>query len=261
MNTTVFGEFFCLHKKFLVFNLVSRNLKTRYHRSMLGILWTLITPLSMALMYYFIFSFVFKVRTPHYLVYVLSGILPWTFFSQTLLDGMESLVGSASMVTKASIPIQVFSFSAALTAMVNLAASLPIIFAFAWANGLTPDLGWLWMIFFSLALLMLGYFISLILSVGFVFFRDLRHIMGIIMQIWIYSTPILYEPSMIPERFHWIIYANPVSPFFVAMRSFLIDRTYPSTEVSIAAAAWFFFFFATSLIFQRTCSRGLVEHL
>src|SRR3954453_19323172 len=87
-------DFFCLGKKFLVYNMVSRNLKIKYRRSVLGVFWTLLSPIAMTVVYYFVFKVILQVRMPHYLVFILSGVLPWTFFSQSLSEGMESIAGS-----------------------------------------------------------------------------------------------------------------------------------------------------------------------
>src|SRR5689334_7103760 len=96
-------DLFCLGKKFLVFNLVSRNLKLKYRRSVLGVFWTLLSPIAMGMVYYFIFKVILKVQMPYYLAFILSGVLPWTFFNQTILEGLESVVGSWSIVTKVPI--------------------------------------------------------------------------------------------------------------------------------------------------------------
>src|SRR4051794_1756265 len=87
-------DLFCLGKKFLVFNLVSRNLKIKYHRSVLGLFWTLINPLAITLIFYFVFKVVLNVQIPHYLAFILSGMLPWSFFNQTMMEGMEAIVAN-----------------------------------------------------------------------------------------------------------------------------------------------------------------------
>src|SRR5690349_10337533 len=116
-------DLFCFSKKFLVFNLVSKNLKTKYHRSFLGIFWTLISPLSMGLVYFFAFKVVMKVQQPHYLALLLCGVLPWSFFSQTLGEGTESIVNSFGLLSKVPIPLPVFPFVGALTNLTTLMLS------------------------------------------------------------------------------------------------------------------------------------------
>src|SRR3954471_24738544 len=93
-------DFFCFGKKFLVFNLVSRNLKIKYRRSVLGVFWTLLSPLAMAVIYYFVFRVVLNVRIDHYAVFILSGVLPWSFFGVTTLEGLDSILGNGSLISK-----------------------------------------------------------------------------------------------------------------------------------------------------------------
>jgi ABC-type polysaccharide/polyol phosphate export permease len=119
-------DLFCVGKKFLVFNLVSRNLKIKYRRSILGIFWTLLSPVAMGFVYYFVFKVILKVQIPHYLAFILSGVLPWSFFAQTVLEGMESIVSNWSIVTKVPIPIQVFSYVNAVTNLTTLFLALPV---------------------------------------------------------------------------------------------------------------------------------------
>lgn len=255
------GDFFCLHKKFLVYNLVARNLKTRYHRSFFGILWTLFTPLSVAGMYYFVFKFVFRVQGQHYLVYVLSGILPWTFFSQTLLDGMESIVGNLGLVSRVPVPLQTFAFAGMVTALFNMMLSLPVVLGASLLSGLMPSWPILLLPVYLVMLLLISYALSLFLAVGFVFFRDLRHLFAILLQVWFYGTPVLYSPAMIPERFHWILYANPLAPIFVGMREVLIEGRWPDPTLFGVGLLWFVGILGASLVFLHRGLRGLVEQI
>jgi ABC-type polysaccharide/polyol phosphate export permease len=252
-------DYFCLRKKFLVYNLVNRNLRIRYQGSFLGVLWTLITPLAMAWVYYFIFKIIFKVQAPHYLVYVLSGVIPWTFFSQTIMEGMESIVSNVSLLTRVNIPLQVFNYAISLTALINIFVALPVILGFAILSGIrfTPAIAFL-PFYFSL-ILFFGYALSVISAAMYVFFRDLRHILGIVMQIWFYATPVLYQESMIPDPYRWILLANPVGPLFVGIRSVLIQGQLPADIYLIATLIWTLVIFTGSILCHKHFYKGLVE--
>lgn len=104
-------DLFCFGKKFLVFNLVAKNLRTKYRRSILGILWTLAAPLSMAIVYYFVFKVVLQVKQPYYIVLILTGVLSWNFFGQTLVEGTDAILGSWGLLSKVPIPLPVFPLS------------------------------------------------------------------------------------------------------------------------------------------------------
>ena len=136
----LFSSYFCYNKKFLIYNLVSKNLKVKYRRSYLGFFWTALTPISMALMYYFVFQVVLQLQMPQYLVFILVGILPWSFLNLTVLEGMEGVVGNVALLSKVPVPIQVFAFSGAVTNLINLFLSMPIfILASLWTG---VALGW-----------------------------------------------------------------------------------------------------------------------
>ena len=92
-------EVFCLHRKFLLFNLIKRNLKLKYRQSYLGIFWTVLAPALNAGVYFVVFSFVMRVQLPHYLVFMFSGLLAWVFFSISLAHGMESIVNNYSLIS------------------------------------------------------------------------------------------------------------------------------------------------------------------
>lgn len=177
-------DLFCLGKKFLVFNIVSRNLKIKYRRSVFGVLWTLLAPLAMAVIYYFVFKIVLNIKLPNYQVFILSGVLPWAFFSQSILEGMESIVQNWSLVSKIPIPLQVFPWSCSVTNWVTLLMSLPILLGVAWLSGVGFHPAQAFILVYFLALFLISYGISLILAVGFVYLRDLRHLTGILIQIW-----------------------------------------------------------------------------
>jgi len=254
-------DFFCLKKKFLVFNFVSRNLKTKYHRSVLGMLWTVLTPLSMAGVYYMVFRFVFRVEIPHYMVFILSGVIPWTFFAQSVMDGMESIVGSLGLVSRVPVPLQAFAYTNTITNFITLLLSVPIIFAAGVFSG-TPINATLLLIPLFLGILFLfTYSLAFILSVLFVFFRDLRHLFSIFLQIWFYLTPVIYQESMIPERFHWVLYANPMSALFVAIRSVLIRGEIPSPPILLAILIWTLAIVLPTMIYQKHFLRGIVERI
>ena len=223
--------------------------------------WTLLTPIAIASMYYFVFRVVFKVQAPHYLVYVLSGVLPWTFFANTIVDGMESIVNNAPLLTKISIPAQVFPLSGMLTALINLACAFPIIFAGAYISGV--HLNWAALLYpiLMFAVLFMAYALALVLGVCFVFLRDLRHIISVGLQIWFYGTPVLYQPAMIPEQYQWILYANPIAPFLVAGRIALIEGGLPPAELMAVGVGWFVLFMSVALFVQRSFMRGLAEHI
>jgi ABC-type polysaccharide/polyol phosphate export permease len=254
-------DLFCLGRKFLVYNMVSRNLKTKYRRSVFGVFWTVLTPFAMGTVYYFVFKLVLKIQIPHYVAFIMSGVLPWTFFSQTLMEGMESIVGNWALVTKVPIPLQTFPFTGALTNLVTLILAVPILLVAALVSDVHLGFSLVLLPVYFVLIFLLAYGFALILSITFVFFRDLRHLMGIVMQIWFYATPVVYSEAMIPARFRWVFWINPVAPVLSGIRSILVEGAWPDAGGLVAGTGWAFATIGACAVIQKRWSHGVVEQL
>lgn len=254
-------DLFCINKKFLVFNMVGRNLKIKYRRSFFGFFWTLLNPMAMAIVFYFVFKIILKVQVPHYLAFILSGMLPWAFFSQTLIENMESLVGNIGLLSKVPIPIQVFPFVGSLTNLVTLTLALPILLAVSIFTSVQLGPSLLALPFYITQLFLIAYSFSLILSVAYVYFRDLRHIISIIMQLLFYATPVVYNESMIPEKFKWILYINPIGAIFSAFHQILVNGEWPSHSQSLISVTWTTVLLIVTTMVRKHLCNELVEQL
>ena len=181
-----------------------------------------------------------KQERPHYFPLIIGCILPWTFFSQTINEATESIVGNQNLISKVPVPLQVFPYVAAITNFSTLLLSIPVVIAISTISGIS--ISW------SLALLLPHYFVLLVLAYSFgtifgiyyVFLRDLKHAIGIILQIWFYSTPIVYEPSMIPEGYRWILKLNPVGSSFAGIQDAIIGNGSPSFQQLLTSIIWCF---------------------
>ncbi|MGK5086339.1 ABC transporter permease [Bdellovibrionota bacterium FG-2] len=254
-------DIFCLGKKFLVFNMVSRNLKIKYRRSVLGVFWTLLNPLAMAGVYYFVFRLILNIQIPNYLIFILTGTIPWTFFVQSILEGMESVVGNWGLVSKVPVPIQIFSYVGTITNIVTLTLALPILLMVAWLSHHNLGLSLILIPYYVLALFAITYGFALILSIAFVYFRDLRHIMGIIVQVWFYATPVIYQEKMIPERYKWILFANPVAPIFTGLHRIFVDGDWPQPLNIGAAGAWAAIVLIGAILLHQAVRSEVVERI
>lgn len=203
-------EYFCLHRKFLLYNLILRNLKVRYRKSFFGMFWTILVPAGSALIYFAIFHFVLKVKMPNYLLYILAGLIPWTFFSTTLTVSLELLVNNFSLLNKVPLPPQALVLAEAATNMLNFLLSLPVLFAVIIITGASFDWTLLQLIPLTVCIFSMAYSFGLLLGLAFVFLRDLRYLTGLIMQFWFYLTPIMYSPDMIPENYRNLARLNPM---------------------------------------------------
>ncbi len=257
----VLFDYFCFGKKFLVYNMVSRNIKSKYDRSIIGLGWTLLSPMMLAVIYYIVFKKVMLVQMEHYLAFTLSGVLPWAFFSQCVMEGMDSIVGNTGLVSKIPLPLQVLPFVNALTNLITLSASIPILVVVSAFQGI--PLGWhtLMVFYFYIILFLVAYGLALVLSIGLVFFRDLRHVMTLLMQIWFFATPVVYSFTMITEKNRIVIHLNPVADAISGLHTIFTDGVMPGIKTIMIASAWAIIFTFIGIIFMRKRFLGVLEKL
>lgn len=257
----VLRSFLCLDHKFLVWNMVGRNLKLRYRRSALGYLWTLLVPLSTAFIYYVLFTIIFKIPTPNFAAYVTTSILVWSFFSSTLNEGMGSLLGNLPLLLQVNVPLNVFPITTAVSSLTTLVLALPVIFGVCIADGI--QIGWsAIMLFPYLALLFIqAYCFGYMLSVAVVYVRDLKQAMGPFMQIWMYGTPILYQIDRIPERYSWVLYSNPVGKIFAGIHNSVLRANWPTYAEMGAPILWTVVIFTAAVVLHTKVSKKAVERI
>jgi ABC-type polysaccharide/polyol phosphate export permease len=254
-------DFFCLGKKFLVYNMVGRNIKTKYGRSFIGLGWTILSPLMLAAIYYFVFKMVMRVQMTRYLTFVLSGVLPWSFFSQCVIEGMESIVGNEGLVTQIPIPLQVLPFVNVTTNLITLSAAIPVIIGVSLFQGITPGFQTLFILYFFAVLFLLAYSLGIILSVGYVLFRDLRHAMTLFLQLWMFGTPVIYSLDMVPERFRMFMHLNPVTDAISGIHQIFTLGTYPTMSQIFFSGMWAILLSSIGMAFMRSSLRRIVEKL
>jgi len=194
----------------LVWYLVGRDLRVRYRRSTIGLLWTLLQPLIMMLVLYVVFSNVFRFQVYRYPVYALAGILFWNFFQQSIVASMNSLRGNAAILQKLPVPKAVFPVATVISGVVNLCLALVPLLAILVATGqpLRPALLFLPVSILLAALFTLG--AGLLLSPLAVFFHDVVELVGVVLMLLMYLTPIFYPMAIVPEQFRWMVRYNPI---------------------------------------------------
>lgn len=194
----------------LVYQMVSRSIKSRYKRSVLGIAWTMINPLMTTLILALVFSNLFRTTIPYYTVYLLTGSIAWNFFSQTTSAAMHELIWGGTLLNRIYLPRAVFAASALGTGLVNVLLSLPPLFlvmAFTKVP-FKPSL-----LFLPVSLLILTIFtigLGLMLSALAIFFIDVVDMYQLLLTAWYFLTPVLYPLSIIPPERHWLFKLNPM---------------------------------------------------
>lgn len=215
---------YSLHKyNFLIRQLVSRDFKTKYKRSVLGMLWSFLNPLLTMSIQYVVFSTLFKSSIPNFIVYLLSGIVCFNFFSEATSMCLMSIVGNATLINKVYVPKYIYPFSRTLSSSINLLLSLVPLFIMMLATRTPITSAALLLPFVLLMLFLFSYGVGLILATMMVFFRDTQFLWGIFSMLLSYLTPIFYPETIIPDQFMTVYKLNPLYHILRFMRSLLID--------------------------------------
>lgn len=219
----------------LTFTLAANDFKLRFFGSALGYLWTLMKPLMLFGVLYFVFTEVvrFGDGVKHYPVYLLAAIVLFTFFSETTSRGVTSLIERETLLRKIRFPRMVVPLSVALHALFNLGLNLLVVFVFVFASGIDPRWAWLEMVPLILLLVLLSTGTAMLVSALYVRYRDVQPIWEVILQILFYASPIIYVTASFPDSIEQEAMANPITAVLTQMRHALIDPTAPTAAEAI----------------------------
>jgi ABC-2 type transport system permease protein len=203
------------------------SIKVRYKRSLLGIIWTLLNPLLTMLVLTLVFSNVFRITIQHYPAYALSGLIIWNFFANTTSISMQGLISSGGLLNRIYVPKSIFTVSAIGSELINLTLSLIPLFAIALVIGMKIEPAVLVMPLAVILLVIFALGVGLILATAAVYFADIVPFYSVILTLWMYSTPIIYPPEILPSQFAWILKFNPMYYFVMLFRRPLYEGTVP----------------------------------
>lgn len=230
--------------------LVKRDLKVRYKRSVLGIFWTMLNPLLMMVITSIVFSNLFRSAITNFPIYVLSGYIVWTFFSQSTVAASSSILDSAGLTRKVYVPPALFPLASVASALVNLTLSIVPLVLLMVVTGSTFTWPLLVLPISALLLAMFCYGLGLILASSAVFFRDAVYTYQVLLVAWMYLTPLFYPEEIIPGRFKLIVYLNPVYHLVELFRAPIYGGSLPTSTnflaallfalVSVVLGWWFF---------------------
>lgn len=213
--------------KFLISQLVSRDFKTKYKRSVFGIFWSFLNPLLTMIVQFLVFSTFFKADTQNYPVYLISGVVCFSFFSECTSMCLSSISSNYRLITKVYIPKYIFPLSKTLSSSVNLAISLIPLLLVTLITGTALRISFLLIFYFLACLIVFSLGVGMILATLMVFFRDIQFLWSVICTIWQYATPIFYPAEIIPEQYRFIVRFNPLYHFIGCARKCLIDGVSP----------------------------------
>lgn len=206
--------------KDLIMTLTQKELKVKYKRSFLGYLWSVANPLALAIVFFIAFKIVMRIQIENYTLFIISGLFPWQWFSNSVNSSALVFVGNGSLIKKVNFRKEALVIATVLNDMLHFILSIPIIVIFIYYYGFSPN--YLWLVGIPLLLI-----IQFIITFGFsvaisainLFFRDMERIVFIFTTLMFYITPIIYSEDMVPEKFKALVLLNPLSVLMVSWRN------------------------------------------
>ncbi|MGH7125745.1 MAG: ABC transporter permease [Stellaceae bacterium] len=254
-----------IHFRQLIALLIVRELKVRYKRSVFGLFWTMLNPLLLMIVYTIVFTTIMPVAQRNFTVFLLAALLPWLFFSTAVLQGLGSILANQELIRKVRVPQAVFPLSVVGSNLVNFALSMvPLFFLMiALRQQFTPAL-----LFVVPGMVLLTIFtsgVTLLLATFTVFFRDVKHLAEVALQMLMYLSPVLYDLPMLGEHkdwwfryFKWFLAANPFTYLIALIRDPVYYGRMPTgPTLAIATIGSFVAFAVGYKVFQRLAPRHI----
>ncbi len=242
-------------------NLVARDLRARYKGSLLGFLWTFVHPLLMLAVYTFVFSFVLRIGGENFAMFLFVGLLPWQFHVQSLTIGSTCLVDNANLLKKIYFPRSVLPLATVYANLVNYLLTLIVLVPALLLSGiaLTVAVSAFPLVVAVQTVLVTGF--TLLFAIGNVYFRDLQHLVTVLVNLWFFLTPVFYGLEMVPASLRPVFLLNPVTPLIEAYRAIFLFGRWPHWPslgaVALAGTAFALVSMAVFVYAQRRLAEEL----
>jgi lipopolysaccharide transport system permease protein len=241
------------HYRELLYFLTLRDIKVRYKQTLMGVAWVIIQPLTTVLIFTLVFNRFVRLGAGSlpYPLFALSGLLLWLFFANAVTNSTHSLVSNANLITKVYFPRMFIPAASVAAGLVDLAVAFLLLIGLCFYYGVTLTLNILLLpLFVSLmALLALG--VGLIAAAVTVKYRDLRHALPFIIQLWMFASPVIYPTSIVPEQWKWLVTINPVAGIIEGFRASLTGRHFDWVHAFISAVITLAVLVCSVYIFRR----------
>jgi len=246
-----FRELWAYRELFYV--LVQRDIKVRYKQTVLGVVWAVLQPVLTMAIFTVVFGGLAKIPSDGYpyAIFVFAALLPWTFFANAVNASSMSLITSANMVSKVYFPRIIIPLSSIGAGLLDLMISTCVLFALMVWYGV----GWSANLLLAPVLLLVVIFTALgvgvLLSALTVAYRDFRFVVPFLVQIWMYATPVVYPASLVPEKWQWVMFLNPMAGVIEAFRSAFLGRPFDFSSIGISFCVAVLFFIWGIAYFER----------
>lgn len=206
---------------------IKKEIRGKYKGSWLGVVWTFLNPLLMLAVYAFVFPYILRVEVENYTIFMIVALIPWNFFTTAIQSGTGCVVANGNILKKVYFPREIIPISITTSQLINFLITCIIMAAFIIFSGVGFSIH---LLLFPL-LVLIQYILTLaftfVLSALTVFVRDIDHFVSVFLTLGFYATPIVYQASMLPEKFQWVLKVNPMAQLVEAYRSILYYHQIP----------------------------------
>lgn len=248
------------YREFLKTN-VKKDIRGKYKGSFLGILWSFINPLLMALVYAIVFPFILKSTQDNYVTFIVIAILPWNWFTTAITLSTHNIIGNAGIIKKVYFPREILPISLATSGLVNFIISIPIILLFLLFSGI--GISWYALLLPVIAI------VQYILTLGIIFIvssinvyvRDAEYIIGFMLSMLFYATPVLYSSTLFPEKVRWILYLNPMTTIINSYRDIFYYQQLPDLFILFIVFVVSLIILLLGILIFKKLEKGFAEEL
>ena len=227
-----------MRHQFFFEELVKRDFKKKYKRTVLGMAWSILSPLAQLLVMSLVFTQFFGRTTPHYTIYIFCGNLVFSFFSDATKGGMGTIMGNAGIFTKVNVPKYLFLLSRNVQALINFGLILIVFFVFVAVDGLPFTWKFICLLYPVGGLILFNIGLGMVLSALFVFFRDIQYLYDVFTMLLMYMSAIFYTIDSYPQMTQDLFLLNPVYLFISYFRQIVIDGVIPPGWFHLLIAVW-----------------------
>lgn len=234
-----------------------RIIRARYQQSILGGFWAILQPVATAAIFTTVFSYFLKVDTGKipYVIFAYSALVPWMMFSSSITDMSDAIVSNMNLVAKIFFPREILVIAALLARLMDFLIAYILLIVLMIANNLPVfQFSWIYLPLLLLIQLMLALGLGLILSSMNAFYRDVRHLVVLLLQLWLYATPIIYPITLVPDSIRPYYFLNPMAGVIQGYRSVLFNASPPDSTILLSVAVSLVVLVTGYLVFKR------VEH-
>jgi lipopolysaccharide transport system permease protein len=236
----------------LILVLTNKEIKIRYKNTFLGYLWSIANPLAFAFVFYIAFKVVMRIEMENYTLFLIAGLFPWQWFSNSINVSPLIFLGNASIIKKVNFPRNIIPLATVLQDMLHFILSIPVIVIFLFIYHKSPSATWVYGIPLLLSIqLLLIYGLPLLISSLNLFFRDLEKLVALLITFVFYFTPIIYPENMIPERLRYLINFNPLAPLMICWRNIFLNGNLDPIYMMVSALFAIFAFTVGYAVYRK----------